>query len=239
MSDSYTKLDSGIIHSTVWRCETLATKVTWVTMLALKNRHGEVHASIPGLANAAGVTIPEAELALERFRTADPYSRTKGHDGRRIEDIPGGWLLLNHAIYRELGSDDDIKSKAAERAKRYRDRKRDAENVTRDDVTERDESRKSLHTDAVTDITTRESTHPAEPLNGKPPRKRRTLSPIPEDWRPNPSHADRAGTLGVALETEAEKFFLWATGNDARKANWDRAFTGWLLRAHDFAGVRR
>ena len=45
---SYTKLSSTIINSTVWQ-EGLATKVVWITMLALADKHGEVMASVPGL----------------------------------------------------------------------------------------------------------------------------------------------------------------------------------------------
>lgn len=100
MSENYTKLSSSIIYSTVWQ-EPDATRLVWITMLALSNHLGEVHASIPGLASAARKTIPEVEAALAAFMAPDPYSRTPDNEGRRIEPIRGGWRLLNHRQYRD------------------------------------------------------------------------------------------------------------------------------------------
>ena len=98
MSDTYTKLFSSITESTVWG-EAYSTRVVWVTMLAMADARGEVYGAVPGLARRANVTLEEAETALAAFLGPDPYSRTKEQDGRRIECIDGGWLLINHAKY--------------------------------------------------------------------------------------------------------------------------------------------
>src|SRR4030042_1264728 len=45
--------------------------------------------------------------AIEIFSAPDPDSRTKDHDGRRIDIIPGGWKILNRAKYRERPQDMD------------------------------------------------------------------------------------------------------------------------------------
>lgn len=117
----YTKLDAGLIYSTVWR-EPHATVKVWITMLAMADKHGEVMASVPGLMDVAKVTREECDAALACFLSPDPDSRTPDYDGRRVEKIEGGWCLLNHAHYRKKGDSDDRKAKAAARAKRYRDR---------------------------------------------------------------------------------------------------------------------
>lgn len=70
-------------------------------MMAMADQDGEVHASVLGLARQANVTLAECEAALKVFLSPDPYSRTKDHDGRRIEETDGGWLLLNFEKYRE------------------------------------------------------------------------------------------------------------------------------------------
>lgn len=101
MAAIYTKLFQSILDSTVWQ-EPLAVKVVWITMLAMTDRQGRVSASVPGLARRAGVSLQECELALEKFRSPDPYSRTQDHEGKRIADIDGGWLLLNHEKYRSM-----------------------------------------------------------------------------------------------------------------------------------------
>jgi len=123
-------------------------------MLASKDRDGVVETSVPGLARRARVTIEQCEEALSKLKAPDPYSRTKDNEGRRIEDVDGGFLVLNHEKYREKDSIEERRRKDAERARRYRERKkreresRDGRDGERDG---RDESRESLHTNADTD----------------------------------------------------------------------------------------
>lgn len=106
MSETYTKLFTSITASTVWQ-EPAGTRLTWITMLAMADKNGDVFASIPGLARIANVSIPEVEVALKCFLSPDPYSRTKDHDGRRIAEIDGGWRLLNHGKFRALREEDE------------------------------------------------------------------------------------------------------------------------------------
>lgn len=81
--------------------ESNEVRLVWITMLAMCDRFGRVWASLPGLAHRARVPVEAAQQAIERFLAPDPHSRTKDHDGRRIEGIDGGWRLLNHAKYRD------------------------------------------------------------------------------------------------------------------------------------------
>ena len=119
----YTKLFSSIVDSSVWQ-ESKETKVVWVTMLALKNRYQVVEASLPGLAARAGVTIEECAAALEVLKRPDPYSRSKEYEGRRIEEVEGGWRLLNGEKYRNLLSAEQRLVYKANWQKGYRQRKR-------------------------------------------------------------------------------------------------------------------
>ena len=103
---SFTKLHESLVHSTIWR-EPNHVRVVWVTMMAIADRHGEIQASVPGLADLSRVSIKECEEALNCFKSPDAYSRSKDFEGRRIEEIEGGWALLNHPKYRLLASKDD------------------------------------------------------------------------------------------------------------------------------------
>lgn len=96
---SYAKLDSGILHSSVWASD-LATRVLWVTILALKDEFGFVPASKSGLQRAANITAEEFKNALLILESPDPDSRTPDYDGRRISKCDGGWIVLNHDKYR-------------------------------------------------------------------------------------------------------------------------------------------
>lgn len=113
MNGGFVKVYGSILKSTVWQTPA-STRVVWITMLVEASRDGVVEGSIPGLAHIAGVTIEECEAALATFLAPDKYSRTKTDDGRRIQEIDGGWLVLNHAKYRERQTPD------AERKRRSR-----------------------------------------------------------------------------------------------------------------------
>ena len=88
----------------MWR-EDLPTKVVWITLLAMKDRDGVVHGSVPGLAHLAGVSVEECERALEKFKSPDKWSRSQENEGRRIKDVDGGWVVLNHVKYRDEKAD--------------------------------------------------------------------------------------------------------------------------------------
>jgi len=98
MSDTYTKLFRSITASSVWG-EPHSTRSVWTTMLAHCDADGCVYASVPGLARIANATREETETALRSFLAPDHDSRTKEHEGRRIEVVDGGWRLLNHAKF--------------------------------------------------------------------------------------------------------------------------------------------
>lgn len=95
----FVKLFESILDSTVW-LEDAETKVVWITMLAMADANGYVAAAVPGLAKRAGVDRQAVDVALEKFRSPDPDSRSREHEGRRIVDVDGGWKLLNYAKYR-------------------------------------------------------------------------------------------------------------------------------------------
>lgn len=119
----YTKLFSSIITSTVWR-EKNETRILWITMLAMKDRHGLIEASIPGLADMARLSVEETLAGLEILRAPDPYSRTKEHDGRRIEDTEGGWFVLNANKYRDTMNADERREYLRVKQAEYRAKKK-------------------------------------------------------------------------------------------------------------------
>lgn len=127
-------------------------------MLAMVDRNGEVYASIPGLAKRAGVTLAECESALECLSSPDKYSRTKENDGRRIEEIDGGWVLLNHAKYRKILSHEERKEynrrKQAERRAAVKNASNMSNSVNDMSMTVIDNQQCQHITDADTDTDT-------------------------------------------------------------------------------------
>lgn len=120
---SYTKLFSKIVTSSMWSLSA-ETRVVWVTMLAIMDQYSEVHASIPGLARTANVSVEACQEALNIFLNPDPFSRTKTHEGRRIKPIEDGWLLLNGDLYKAMMTAEERREykriKEAERRARKR-----------------------------------------------------------------------------------------------------------------------
>lgn len=139
---NFTKLFASIVTSTIWR-EADHVRVVWVTMLAICDRRGMVRASVPGLAGVANVTIEHCLEAIDRFLSPDPWSRTKEHDGRRIEVVAGGWRLLNYEEHRDGPAEagDGVSMDPA--AVRQR-RKRARERLDDDGLDERDNERDNV-----------------------------------------------------------------------------------------------
>lgn len=177
---SFVKLHGTILDSSIWS-EPSDTRIVWITMLAMANQHGIVEASVSGVARRAAVSVEATKEAIGRFLGPDPDSRD-GTTGERIEIVPGGWLILNHANYRERQTDAQVA--AAERSKRHRERRRASQ-----DTTHRDASR------SVTPVTPASHLSPseaeaeadteaeAEKKNPPTPRKRgKRAAPAPFDW---------------------------------------------------------
>jgi len=120
---SYAKVHDSILDSSVWGYE-YPTRIVWVAMLVVKDKNGFVHHSVGTLAKRARVTKEECALAIERFKGPDDDSRTKGptRDGRRIEEVEGGWIVLNHKMYRELGRTEERRGYLAEKQAEHRSR---------------------------------------------------------------------------------------------------------------------
>jgi len=101
MSRTFTKLFASITESTIWVAPDPHLRL-WVYLLANADQEGNVWGSVPGIANHSRVPIEAVEVALKSFMSPDPYSRTKALEGRRIEEIDGGWHLVNHGKYRAM-----------------------------------------------------------------------------------------------------------------------------------------
>jgi hypothetical protein len=130
-SRGFTKLDSGIVFSSVWGPEHDTVRV-WIALLALCDARGAVRSSVPALARLCFIEVPRLTEILNEFQSPDPYSRIKEHGGRKIKEIDGGWTILNYGKYRKNMLQRKPLSHA-ERQKRYRERLRGDGAVTDDD----------------------------------------------------------------------------------------------------------
>lgn len=198
MHNQFAKLYAQILTSTVWQ-EPESTRLVWITLLALKDEDGYVGASVPGLAHVARVSMEDCETALATFEAPDEHSRTKDFDGRRIEVVDGGWLVLNADKYRDKQT--PKQAAVAERVRKHRER-RALQAVTDSPVTP------DTDTDIDTDVNTKIDTEA---------KTKKTTTVWSEDFESLwPNYPRRAGTNSKA---DARRQYL------ARRAEGESAET--------------
>ncbi len=91
--------------------------------------YGLVEAAGPGIVRRAEVSPSEGMAALVRLGEPEAESRSQAFEGRRLVRIDGGYLVLNFIEYR------DKDHTAADRMKRYRQRKKAAKQAQPESVT--------------------------------------------------------------------------------------------------------
>jgi hypothetical protein len=126
----YNKLFTKILDSSIW-LEPTPTRVVWVTLIAAMDRdHFAQFASIGNLAHRAIVSIEEASEAVKTLESPDPNSADKEFDGRRIERVPGGWLILNGQKYADIVTREEARRQTRERVARHRAKDKALQPVT-------------------------------------------------------------------------------------------------------------
>jgi hypothetical protein len=158
---------------------------------------------------------------LAKFLAPDPDSRTRDDEGRRIEEIDGGWSLLNHGKYRALCSKDDAKEAEATRKARYRAKvarnnphlSRDVPDKSEDVPESADIAEADAHSEAESESREREA--------DKPPTRSPAAKPeIPSqaDWLAHRASAFPSWPVNDALA--AWSFYEgngWRTGRNPVK----------------------
>lgn len=119
----YNKLFTRILDSSIW-LEPHPTRIVWITMLAAMDQDGYVRfASVRNVAHRAMVTEEEAAAAIHTLESPDPHSGNPANEGRRIERVDGGWLVLNAKEHRDVFKREDERQANRERQRRYRNRR--------------------------------------------------------------------------------------------------------------------
>lgn len=116
----YNKLYSTMLSSSIW-LEPNHVRVVWVTLMADMDRDGFAHFSaMRNLTLRANVTDDECADAIRVLESPDPNSADPEDGGRRIERVPGGWLVLNAVKYRDIASDLERRESNRVRVQRFR-----------------------------------------------------------------------------------------------------------------------
>jgi hypothetical protein len=219
----YTKLFGSIITSTIWR-EKNETRILWITMLALKNKHGIVEGSIPGLADMARLSIEDTIVGLETLKSPDQYSRTKEYGGRRIEEADGGWMVLGHGKWRAKMNEDERREYLTIKQREHRARVKNGQQKV-------DPSTLCTHTDTDTDTDTKKKEVATTKLRWS----------IAEGWSGLDEQLSldfKAAFPAVNVKLQFQRMEQWLLANPKRahKSNWRRFVNGWLTKSQDRGG---
>ena len=131
MNESYVKLFNSILISSVWQ-EDDATRLLWITMLALADKTGHVSGSIPGLAHVARIPLPSCEKALAILMAPDTTSQNPANEGRRLAPAERGWIILNYKDWRNRLSKEDRREYKRLKQREYREKAKELSTVSTD-----------------------------------------------------------------------------------------------------------
>ena len=229
----YNKLFGKILDSSIW-LELTSTRIVWITLLAAMDEDGFAHFSaIENLAARARVTVEEAQNAVEVFMAPDPNSGNPAHDGRRIERVPGGFMVLNAATHRATISRVIQREQTRVRVAKWRDKQRgNTESVTAPlpNATTRPYTEADTDTDTETNNKgTKTTSASSEKISLS---AEGTWMNIPESMMKKWSEAFPA----VNIEQQLNKAAVWVMANPKnRKSNYARFLSNWLSRVQDRA----
>jgi len=98
----YNKIFTKILDSSIW-LESTDTRIVWITLLAAMDQDGYAHFSaVENLAIRAQVSLESTKKALETLTKPDRNSADPEHEGRRIERVPGGFVILNAQKHKDI-----------------------------------------------------------------------------------------------------------------------------------------
>ena len=125
----YNKLFTKILDSSIW-LESLPTRIVWLTLIATMDETGFCQfAAVGNLASRARVTLEQARKAIDCLEGPDAESGDPANDGRRIERVPGGWMVLNAEKHREMVTRAVVQEQTRLRVKRFRERLKRSSNA--------------------------------------------------------------------------------------------------------------
>jgi hypothetical protein len=105
----FAKVFQKMLDSSVWT-ESTSTRIVWITFLLSMDSDGFCEfASAENVATRARVKLCHTREAISILESPDPQSKTPDDDGRRIQRVQGGWLVLNCKKYRDIANHGDLR----------------------------------------------------------------------------------------------------------------------------------
>jgi hypothetical protein len=217
----------------------------WASLLPLISPRGELSLSYEAIAGMTGWPMDLLRQGIAQLMEPDADSRTPAEEGRRLVLIDPskswGWRAVNHAKYREkarLQAKDSARTEGGHDAERKRQERAEAGAETspagKSDQPPQSPGvpRSPLASPSHTQTQTQTQTHPeSERARARPAHH------LPEDFELTPQRR----AVAEAEHLDPERTFAafrdhWraASGQSARKRDWDAAWRNWCRKEADF-----
>ncbi len=134
----YAKVFTQILDSSV--AENYHVRHMFEDMLKLCDLNGVVDMTFGAIARRLKMPVKSVRLWIAELEKPDPESRTTDHEGRRLvlldDHRDWGWLIVNHAYYRQLASEEQRREKTRIRTEKWRKKKSCDAPVTHGDASD-------------------------------------------------------------------------------------------------------
>jgi len=221
---AYSKLYSSIVHSSLWTAQD-NVRLLFVTLLALADPQGYVYGSRSGLARAANISRKRGQRdPWEHLMAPDPDSsdlmRNPENEGRRIEEVPGGFRILNFLFYRSLRNEDDRREQNREAQARHREKVK--QEHEKESSLNQPESAEVSQSKPISEAEAEAEANKKDGQIDSAPAVVNVFSDFIERLRQVPAYA----TLDI--EDELSKMEVWCELNHKKPTR--RRFVNWLNR---------
>ncbi len=103
-------------------------RLLFITLLALADREGVVYGSRNGLMRAAMIDLDAADehdpwrILMGPDDDSSDLMRNPDNEGRRLEEVPGGFRIINYTYYKGLRDSEDRRVQNQEAQRRHREK---------------------------------------------------------------------------------------------------------------------
>jgi hypothetical protein len=120
----YNRLFTKILDSSIW-LEADTTRLVWITLLAAMDEDGFApFSSVENLSHRANIPLNATVTAVTILESPDKFNPNDEFEGRRIERMENGWLVLKAPLYRSLLTREIQREQTRLRVAKHREKKK-------------------------------------------------------------------------------------------------------------------
>jgi hypothetical protein len=229
MAETYTKLLSSVLDSSIWQEPDDVLRV-WFTLMAMADEDGYVGASASGIAyRSRTVSTERVRECLEMFQKPDTDSRTTDFEGRRIQRVQGGYLLLNLKRIRNMHC---AESRKEQKKTWWNNNRSPSKKLDTSESSVSSVSSECLVSGPSVSVSVSDLSSLTQRASTAGTHKQKTDPP--ECIVPNCSTLAMAKTTGRDWPSDWETCRDWHLAKGERKVDWQATLRNWMKKSVEF-----